>query len=569
MLFPVMALERKVMIGRAASSKADGGTLFGAIWNEILPASASLAQESFMAEQEHGDIGWYRSMQIEEIPVTAFPTLRTALRRSAILSASALALFAATPSFAADLFVAIGAEPTTLDPQAQDDGPERIVNDNIYETLYVRDAAGTLSPGLAAELPKQIDPLTWEIVLKEGIKFHNGEPLDAKAVAFSLKRIVDPALKSGQFSYVSTIKDAVEVDAKTVRIITEKPDPALTARLYWLKIVPPVYANDPEFAAHPVGTGPYKFARWDRGSEVVLEANADYWGEKPKVDEVSFRFIPDASTRLAGLLSGEIDLITNVAPEFVPQLPKVAKVEGLELPYVLINARPGGPTADVRVRQALLHAIDRQELAEALFEGNATVATGQLAVPAAFGFNDALTAYSYDPEKAKALLKEAGAEGAAITLVGPGGRFLKDRDTVEAIGAYWTAIGLKVDVRIPEWTEYLATIFNPDVRPDVYYSSSANELFDVDRSITAYYHPSSPGASNADTELGAWIDEARFETEVEKRKALYAKITARAQDEAYVNSLLRVQDIYGLSERVDWAPRVDGKIFIKEVAVAE
>ena len=501
--------------------------------------------------------------------MTLLPDFRSALRRSVFVSVSAFALFVGGAASAAEVVVAIGAEPTTLDPQAQDDGPERIVNDNIYETLYVRDATGTLSPGLAAELPKQIDPLTWEIVLRDGIKFHNGEPLDAKAVALSLNRIVDPALKSGQFSYVSTIKEAVAVDARTVRVTTEKPDPALTARLYWLKIVPASYASDPNFAAHPIGTGPYKFVRWDRGEEVVLEANPDYWGNAAKVDDVTFRFIPDASTRLAGLLSGELDLITNVAPEFTAQLPKVAKIEGLELPYVLINARQGAPTSDVRVRQALLYAVNREELAEGLFEGNAKVATGQLAVPAAFGFDDSIKAYPYDPEKAKALLKEAGAEGAVIEFVGPGGRFLKDRDTVEAVAAYWTAVGLKFNVRIPEWSDYLKTIFNPEARPDVYYSSSANELFDVDRAITAYYHPTSPGASNADKELGEWIDAARFETDVEKRKALYAKVLQRSRDAAYVNSLLNVQDIYGLSKRVEWTPRVDGKIFVKDIAVSE
>jgi len=496
---------------------------------------------------------------------------RSSLRRTALASVSAIGLLmvAAGGALAADFVVAIGAEPTTLDPQAQDDGPERLVNDNIYETLYVRDAEGNLQPGLAEGLPKQIDPLTWEIVVRDGIKFHNGEPLDAKAVAFSLKRIVDPALKSGQFSYVSTIKDAVAVDDRTVRVTTEKPDPALTARLYWLKIVPPAYASDPNFAAHPIGSGPYKLERWDRGEEVVLSANADYWGDKPKVDEVTFRFIPDASTRLAGLLAGEVDLINNVAPEFEKQLPKVAKVEGLELPFIVLNARPGSPLADARVRQALLYGVNREELAEGLFEGNASVASGQLAVPTAFGFNDAIKPYPYDPEKAKALLKEAGAEGITINVVGPGGRFLKDRDTVEAVAAYWTALGLDVKVRIPEWSDYLATIFNKDARPDVFYSSSANELFDVDRAITAYYHPESPGASNADAELGQWIDTARFETDVDKRKALYAAITGRSHDQALVNSLLRVQDIYGLSERTEWKPRVDGKVFVKDVVVTE
>lgn len=497
--------------------------------------------------------------------------LPAALRKAAAatLLAAAVAFGAASASIAAEIVVGIGAEPATLDPQALDDGAERAINDNVYETLYVRDVAGNLAPGLAVDLPKQIDTLTWEVTVKDGITFHNGEPLDAAAVAFSLKRIVDPEFKSNQFSYASTITDAVAVDAKTVRITTEAPDPALTARLYWIKIVPPVYAADPAFADAPVGTGPFKFVRWDRGSEVVLEANADYWGDKTAVGQLTFRFIPEASTRLAGLLSGELDLITNVAPEFIPQLPKVAKVEGLELPFLQLNARPGSVLEDVRVRQALLLAIDRDALAEGLFEGNAKVSTGALAVPSAFGYDASLAGYGYDPDRAKALLAEAGAEGATVEIVGPGGRFLKDRDTVEAIAAFWTDIGLNVTVTIPEWSEYLSRIFDPVNRPDVFYSSSANELFDADRAITAYYHKDSPGASNADAEISEWVDTARFETDVAKRQALYSQILKRAEDQAYVASLLNVQDIYGLSERLTWEPRVDGKLVLSTATVAE
>ncbi|VFR21574.1 Oligopeptide ABC transporter, periplasmic oligopeptide-binding protein OppA (TC 3.A.1.5.1) [plant metagenome] len=495
------------------------------------------------------------------------------VRRVSAFLLSGLALSCSAPGVAAapaqEIVVAIGSEPTTLDPQIQDDGAVHIVTDNLYETLYVRDAAGKLHPGLASALPRQIDPLTWEVTLREGIRFHNGEPLDAKAVAFSLKRIVDPALKSSQFSYVSTIKDAVAVDAKTVRVTTVQPDPVLTARLYWLKIVPPGAAGKPDFASKPVGTGPYRFVRWDRGQDIVLEANPDYWGAKPQVPRVVFRFIPDASARLAGLLAGEVDLTTNVAPEFAARAPKVEKVEGLELPYIVINSRPGSPTADVRVRQALLYAINKQELADTLFEGNATATTGQLLVPEAFGFDPAIKGYPFDPDKARSLLKEAGAEGATIGLLGPGGRFLKDRDVVEAIAGYWTAIGLKVDLRIPEWSEYQKRIYDPAVRPDVYYSSSGNELFDADRAITAYYHPTGSGASNANTELGQKIEAARYGVDPQKRQALYSEILKFSEEQGYVASLLRVKDIYGLSKRLVWTPRVDGKLFLKDARLAD
>src|SRR5262245_55371845 len=213
-------------------------------------------------------------------------SLKGLLTGAVLLAAAALPM---TALAAGEIVIAIGSEPSTLDPQARDDGGERAVNDNIYETLMARTPDGQLVPGLAAEPPTKIDDTTWEFKLKPNITFTNGEPFNADSVVTSITRIIDPALKSEQMAYFGTIKGAEKVDDLTVRIITTGPDPILPSRMYWMKMIPPKYAGDPKFAEAPVGTGPYMLEAFNRGQDIVLVANPNYWGGKPEIDKVTYR----------------------------------------------------------------------------------------------------------------------------------------------------------------------------------------------------------------------------------------------------------------------------------------
>ena len=477
-------------------------------------------------------------------------------------------ILAPQAALAQSITIAIGSEPSTLEPQFRDDGGERAINDNVYETLLARTATGELVPGLATELPTQIDELTWEFKLRESVSFHNGEPFNADAVVASIKRAVDPANASEQMAYFGTVASAEKVDEFTVRVITSGPDPILPSRMYWMKMVPPVYAGSEEIGAAPVGTGPYKFVSWNRGNEIVLEAHADYWDGAPQVDQVTYRFITEPGTRLSGLMAGELDIIPALQPEFTTTVPKFAVVPGLET-SVMILSTDNEATSDVRVRQALNYAIDRKALADNLFLGYASVTKGQLIHPGAFGYNASLETYAYDPEKARALIAEAGAEGATIELLGESGRWLKDREVIEAVGAYWSEVGLNVDIQIEEYSRYLARLFDMGVRPDAYFVLNSNELLDADREMSFAYESGMGGASNGDAELTAMIAKARAETDVDARAALYDAITRKVHEEAYDVPLFNHQDIYGMSERMEWQPRVDAKVLVKEMSVAE
>jgi peptide/nickel transport system substrate-binding protein len=304
--------------------------------------------------------------------------------------------------------------------------------------------------------------------------------------------------------------------------------------------------------------------QWKRGQTITLEANAGYWGPKPPIQQVTYRFVEDPGTRLAGLMAGEFDIITNLLPEFKDQVPQAIHVLGLEHPIIILNA-DSGPTKDVRVRQALNYAVDKDALAEGLFEGFAQVEQGQLLSPSFFGFNENVKPYPYDPEKAKALLKEAGASGITIELIGTAGRWLKDRQLIEAVAAYWQAVGINTKVRIFEFTEYLNRLFDRKTRADAIFVASGNELLDADKSFSAYYRAGGIGSSNSDKTLAALIDGARTETDMAKRASMYHEAVKLAYDNAYFTWLLNIEDIYGVSAKIDWAARVDAKILVKEM----
>ncbi|PZX17146.1 peptide/nickel transport system substrate-binding protein [Palleronia aestuarii] len=486
--------------------------------------------------------------------------------RHLLAGAAALTLLAGAAG-AQSITIAIGSEPSTLDPQLRDDGGERQVNDNIYETLMARTPEGELEPGLATEA-RQIDETTWEFDLREGVTFHNGEPFDADAVVASVERIIDPANNSEQMAYFGTIDGAEKVDDLTVRITTTGPDPILPSRMYWMKMVPPGHATDGDIGAEPVGTGPYRFGDWSRGESITLERNPDYWGEEPEVETATYRFVGEAGTRLSGLMAGEFDIITNLLPEFTQTAPKFAAVDGLET-SVFVLGTDNEVVSNPKVREALNLAIDREAMVQALFQGYASIAQGHHVNPAAFGFNADLESYPYDPERARALIEEAGATGATIDVVGESGRWLKDREQIEAVAGYWAETGLVPNVQIQEFSQYLDSLMGDGPRPDSIFIANSNELLDADREASFIYHMDGAAASNSDAEMATMIDEARVTTDPEARQDLYDQVFAKGHDLNYTVPLFNLQDIYGMSERMEWQPRTDAKLLIKEMGVTE
>jgi peptide/nickel transport system substrate-binding protein len=218
---------------------------------------------------------------------------------------------------------------------------------------------------------------------------------------------------------------------------------------------------------------------------------------------------------------------------------------------------------------ALNLAVDKEAIAENVFGGFATIDAGQLLSPSILGYNDALEPIGYDPDEAERLLAEAGADGASIQLIGESGRWLKDRELLEAIAGYWSSVGLDVQLEILEFGAYLDVLFDRENRADAIYVSSSNDLLDPDRQLSTYYEAGGIGSSNSNEEMAALIAAGRSELDAEARQATYEQALQMAYDESLFVWLVNNEDIYGLSENLRWTPRVDAKLLVVEMSVVE
>ena len=477
----------------------------------------------------------------------------------------------ATPSAAdaSTITIALGSAPTSLDPHLVDDGGERAINDNVYESLLARTPDGELVASLAADEPTRVDDTTWEFRLRPGISFHDGTPFDADAVVATVERVrrlIDQDLIDNDDLF-ATLAGARRIDATTVQIVTTEPDPALPARMYWLKIVAPSAAALDDLSDSPNGTGPYRVVD-HTGRRITLQATDDHRDGVPPIERVVVEFEPDETARMDGLGDGRYDLVTNLPPDAADDAPQLAHRLGQEHPVVVLDA-DDGITADREVRRALNLALDKQAIVDQVYGGFAVVDPGQLLGPSVLGFDASLEAYPYDPDLAAQLIDERGATGATITLIGESsGRWLNDRALVEFVAASWRAVGLDVELQLLDFGAYLDVLFDRSTRPDAIFVSSSNELLDPSRQLPTYYQAGGRGASNSDPALADLVERAGTELDEAARHELYRQAVALAHEQAYLVWLVNTEDVYGLSERMRWTPRADSKLLVTEMSFA-
>jgi len=520
-------------------------------------------------DDDDSDAGTATASQTEDSAAATGSAEATAGTGTASTEAPASGEASQPAAEGASIVIALGSEPTSLDPHLVDDGGERAINDNIYETLLARTPDGELIPSLATALPTMKDDTTWEFTLRDDVTFHDGTPFNADSVVATIERMIKLIAdkKTDNDGFYSTITGATKVDDHTVDITTSGPDGVLPARMYWLKMVTPADAAKDDLSDAPNGTGPYKFVKRETGVSIDLTANPDYWGDAPSIANVTYQFVSEGGTRLAGLKSGQYDLITNLPPQDVEQAPQAAHIQGQENPIIILDADEG-ITADPNVRLALNLAIDKQAIADQVYGGYAQVVNGQLLAPSILGHNDTLTPYPYDPDQAKQLIKDAGAEGKTITLVGESsGRWLNDRELVEAVASFWKDAGLNVDLQTPEFGAYLDVLFDRENRQDAIFVSSSNDILDPSRQLNTYYASDGVGSSNSDQQLTDLVHQGQSTLDPAERDSIYQQAVKIAYDKAYFAFLVSNEDLYGMSERMQWTPRVDSKLLVKEMSV--
>src|SRR2546428_12145764 len=405
------------------------------------------------------------------------------LMRIALRVATLAALFVAALTVASahaqdrsktkEVVVGLGAEPRTMLAVTIVDWTTNNMLEHMYDRLLDRDAKTFKPKPMLAESWRIVNDTTWEFKLRKGVKFHNGEPFTAQSVKATIDYALDPATKShfAAAAYWGLVKEVQIVDDFTVRFVTKQPWPNLvdSAALTNSLMMPAKALKElgpQKLAEKPIGTGPFRFVEWKRDERLVLERNPDYWQGPADASRVTFRFIPEFSTRLAALLSGEIDIMKDVPPHTVDAVERSGRARlrsavSSRINYLaLVNLKPG-PMQDVRVRRAMNHAVDVEELIKQVLKGRATRMCGPLS-PANVDYAP-VECYKHDVARAQALFREAGVDPTKLqlTLDTPAGRYPLDKDVSLAIAAQLQRLGITVNVCVNEWGTNLDQIQHP------------------------------------------------------------------------------------------------------------
>ncbi|WP_164660629.1 ABC transporter substrate-binding protein [Tropicibacter sp. Alg240-R139] len=376
------------------------------------------------------------------------------------LSVSLLATQAIAKS---DITVAMQLEPPHLDPtSAAAQAIDSVVYTNVFEGLTRFMGDGAIVPGLAESWEISDDGTVYTFKLHDGVTFHDGTTMDGEDVKFSLDRARSEDSANAQKALFSGITEVEVIDPLTVKITLKEPNGNFLFNLAWGDAVIVAPESIDGIKTNPIGTGAFKFAGWVQGDKIDLERNADYWGDQPALEKATFKFISDPTAAFAAVMAEDVDVFSGFpAPENLPQFEADPRFQVLvgstEGETILSTNNKQPPFDDVRVRQAVAHAIDRQAIVDGAMFGYGTP-IGTHFAPHHPAYVDLTGNSAYDPEKAKALLAEAGfADGFETTLHLPPPSYA--RRGGEIIAAQLAQVGIKAEITNVEWAQWLETVF--------------------------------------------------------------------------------------------------------------
>jgi len=405
---------------------------------------------------------------------------------------------------------------------------------HMYDSLVWFNDEGIIEPALAESWEVSEDGAEYIFHLRKGVTFHNGEPFNADAVIFSWQRAKDGGF---EYSNLWQLATSVEkVDDYTVKITTDGPDALFLSTVAdnWA-MIPPKYFQEvgqEGFNEHPMGTGPFIFVEWVKGDRVVMKANPNYWREGvPKIEKLIFRSVPESATRVAAIQTGEVDIVHRLSSEEAKTLLGVPNVTVIKYPvervyYIAFNnmtTGKGQPTEDARVRIAMNYAVDVDAIIDALFDGFAKPAIGYVST-GELGYDNA-PPFGYDPEKAKALLTEAGyPNGFEMDMACPAGAYTHFEEVCEAIAGYLGEVGIKVNLEIMESGHYWDLEAAKELPPLFGDSWSAVGMEAYRRLIGALGGQDAAYSSWYDEKIGQMLKDIKATVDQEKRATLYGEL---------------------------------------------
>jgi len=456
------------------------------------------------------------------------------------------------------IVVAQGSDVVTPDPRRLDSGIDMSVVFQMCDPLVNYDKNWNIVPALATSW-KAVTPTTYEFSLRQGVKFQDGTPVTAADVKATMDRILDPTFKSAEgLDFVNLVKSTEVVDPTTVRFNLTAPYAAFVAQLPYVFPVSQQAVQklgDQDFAHHPVCAGPYQLVEWVPDDHLTLQASADYWGGRPKVDRLVFKPIPDAATRASALRAGEVDLATNLSPDQLPAVERDPKLRILatetgRMEFFLLNTK-AKPFSDKRVRQAVNYAIDWAAIMKSIMGGYGHRAPAP-AMSYMFGYKE-VKGYPYDPARAKQLLTEAGyPNGFNLTIETPSGRYFVDKDIAQAVTGFLRRVGINANLQANEWSQHVALERKGLWEMGLWgFVSLYHEFNDVG----IHFEPSRGAAFYSNPDVVKLFEEGRTVLDPARRRAIYSRATDLIVDDAPWLFGVAVVGTFGANRRLGWEPR--------------
>jgi peptide/nickel transport system substrate-binding protein len=415
----------------------------------------------------------------------------------------------------------------SMDPYRHTSITDWAAHYSLYDPLIYMNTEGAFVPCLATswEIP---DPTTYVFHLRKGVTFHNGKPFTARDVKYSIDRLYAKETAAPQILWWPKNKPEVTVvDDYTAKLTLDKPFAPLLASIWLLAILPEGAADDKAFFENPIGTGPFKFVKYVHGSIYIVEAYDRFWGGRPKVDRVVWRQILEPAARVAALLAGDTDLIPmGVPPEDLDRLRKNPKIvvqeTGTTGTRFLVLNNAVKPFSDVRVRQAIWHAIDLEGIVDAIMLGTVGMAKAPMSEKT-FGYPDKPPGpYPYDPEKARQLLKEAGYPNGFKTeyLVYSGNIYPKDDEVALAIQGMLGEVGIEVEILTKEIAAAIAQVYDDNFQIAKQGCMAATADFDL---CAALHYGEKARCNYTNPELIDLLAQGAQQVDPADRRAVYAK----------------------------------------------
>ena len=487
------------------------------------------------------------------------------------------------------LVIAFRGDAAILDPHARGETVTLSIQSHIYERLLYFDMNLKMIPQLA-ESWKNINDLTWEFKLKKGVKFQNGEPFNASSAKFSLERAKTWA-KSQFKGFVPNYKEIVVVDEHTFRFICQNPEPELPLMLTEISMVPEKYFKDHDdmfLSRNACGAGPYKLVEWVKDDHIKLAYNPNWHGGKVDFEEVLIRPIPDDAARVAGLLSGEIDVCWAVSIPDIPRVERnprtyIKRCPSQRIIYLMLDVytdkggpapkmQPGLPSGapnpfkDIRVRRAVAHSINLEEIIKYVMDGSAYPAS-QVLSNFAPDYNPNIKRPAYDPKLAKKLLAEAGyPNGFVSNFDVTNDAYINDVQVAEAIAAQLGKIGIRMKV-----ISQPKAVFFPKIErfeSPIFLIGWGSLSWGI--TVDTRYNPSRSNRGRFyDPVLERRIKEANREMDPEKRKKLRWEVMRDATETYYCIPLYYQENVNGYSSRVEGNCRVTEYILAQELKKAK